>query len=65
MILVVERDPYVRELEAYFLEEAGYSVESAVDGITALERARELQPDILITEILVPKLDAMPSRDPA
>jgi CheY-like chemotaxis protein len=65
LILVVERDPHVRELEAYFLEEAGYSVEFAVDGITALERARELQPDILITEILVPKLDAMPSRDPA
>lgn len=59
LILVVERDPHVRELEAYFLEEAGYSVEFAGDGITALQRARELHPDILITEILVPKLDGL------
>jgi CheY-like chemotaxis protein len=59
LILVVERDPHVRELEAYFLEEAGYSVEFAADGLTALARARELRPDILITEILVPKLDGL------
>jgi CheY-like chemotaxis protein len=59
LILVVERDPHVRELEAFFLEEAGYSVEFAEDGIAALGRARELRPDILITEILVPKLDGL------
>lgn len=59
LILVVERDPHVRELEAFFLEEAGYNVEFASDGITALGRARELHPDILITEILVPKLDGL------
>lgn len=59
LILVVERDPHVRELEAFFLEEAGYSVEFAPDGIAALGRARELHPDILITEILVPKLDGL------
>jgi CheY-like chemotaxis protein len=59
IILVVERDPYVRELEAYFLEEAGFSVEFAEDGLSALARARELRPDILITEILVPKLDGL------
>jgi CheY-like chemotaxis protein len=59
IILVVERDPYVRELEAYFLGEAGFSVEFAEDGLSALARARELRPDILITEILVPRLDGL------
>jgi DNA-binding response OmpR family regulator len=59
LILVVERDPHVRELEAYFLEEAGYAVEFTMDGAAALERARELRPDIVITEILVPKLDGL------
>jgi CheY-like chemotaxis protein len=59
LILVVERDPHVRELESYFLEEAGYTVEFAADGLVALARARELQPDILITEILVPRLDGL------
>jgi CheY-like chemotaxis protein len=70
LILVVERDPHVRELERYFLEEAGYAVEFAEDGLAALEQARVLQPHILITEILVPRLDGLAlcrriKRDPA
>ena len=59
IILAVERDPHVRELEAYFLKEAGYAVEFAADGAAALERTRELRPDIVITEVLVPKLDGL------
>lgn len=59
LILVVERDPHVRELEAHFLHEAGYAVEFVVDGRSALEQARKLQPDVIITEILVPKLDGL------
>ncbi len=59
IILVVERDPHIRELESYFLNEAGFAVDFAADGIVALERARELQPDIIITEVLVPKLDGL------
>ena len=59
LILVVERDPHIRELESYFLNEAGFAVEFAGDGLVALERAKELCPDILITEVLVPKLDGL------
>lgn len=59
IILVVERDPHVRELELHFLQEAGYSVEFADDGNGALERVREIVPDILVTEILVPALDGL------
>lgn len=59
LILVVERDPAVRELEAFFLERAGYEVEFSEDGENALARAREVEPDILITEILVPRLDGL------
>jgi CheY-like chemotaxis protein len=59
IILVVERDPHVRELEAFFLNEAGYAVEFADDGPAALERTRRLRPDLVITEILVPKLDGL------
>jgi two-component system response regulator MprA len=59
IILVVERDPHIRELESYFLNEAGFVVDFAADGIAALERAKELLPDIIITEVLVPKLDGL------
>ncbi|HEV8215271.1 MAG TPA: response regulator [Gemmatimonadaceae bacterium] len=59
LILVVERDPHVRALESYFLNEAGFSVEFAADGAAALDRARELHPDIIISEVLVPKIDGL------
>jgi two-component system phosphate regulon response regulator PhoB len=59
LILVVERNPIVQRLERYFLEHAGFNVEFTADGITALARARELKPKILVTEILVPKLDGL------
>ena len=59
LILVIERNPVVQRLEKFFLEQAGYTVEFASDGETALARARELLPSILVTEIMVPKLDGL------
>jgi DNA-binding response OmpR family regulator len=59
IILVVERDPHVRDLEAFFLNEAGFGVEFAADGEAALAMARAMKPDIIITEVLVPKLDGL------
>src|SRR5690348_4904364 len=59
IILAVERDPHVRELESHFLHQAGYSVEFEQNGESALEQARRIVPDIIITEILVPALDGL------
>ncbi len=59
LILCVERDPHIRELEAYFLEQAGFVVHFLEDGAQALELARSLKPAIVITEILVPGLDGL------
>lgn len=59
LILVVERDPHVRELEAHFLQQAGFEVAFATDGRDALSQAQERVPDIVITEVLVPKLDGL------
>jgi CheY-like chemotaxis protein len=59
LILCVERDPHVRELEAYFLNQAGFVVHFAEDGAQALQLARTLKPTIIITEILVPGLDGL------
>ncbi len=59
LILVVDRDPHIRELEAHFLNQAGFAVEFAADGIAALEYCRHRSPDIIITEILVPRLDGL------
>jgi CheY-like chemotaxis protein len=59
LILVVERNPAVQRLERFFLEQAGYSVDFASDGVSALARAQELCPRIVVTEILVPRLDGL------
>ena len=59
LILVGERNPAVQRLERFFLEQAGYTVEFTSDGVVALARARELCPKIVVTEILVPRLDGL------
>jgi CheY-like chemotaxis protein len=59
LILVVERDPHIKKLERFFLEQAGYRIEFADDGLQGLERARALKPRILITEIMLPRLDGL------
>ena len=59
LILVVERNPIVQRLERYLLEQAGFTVEFANDGLSAFKLAQELKPRILITEILVPELDGL------
>jgi CheY-like chemotaxis protein len=58
-ILIVERDEVVRELQKFFLERAGYDIEFVADGESALERARECPPAVVVTEILVPKIDGL------
>jgi two-component system response regulator MprA len=58
-ILIAERDPSVRELQEHFLGVAGFAVEFAGNGLDALERARLLRPAVVITEILIPKLDGL------
>jgi CheY-like chemotaxis protein len=58
-VLIVERDPHVRELETHFLEEAGYVVTAAIDGHTALELAITTQPAVVVTEVLVARIDGL------
>lgn len=58
-VLIVEGDENVRELQRYFLCKAGFNVEFADDGQVALERARLALPSLIVTEILIPKLDGL------
>jgi CheY-like chemotaxis protein len=59
VVLIAERDQTVRELQRVFLERVGLAVEFADDGIAALERATAAPPAIVVTEILLPKLDGL------
>jgi CheY-like chemotaxis protein len=59
VVLIAERDQTVRELQAYFLGKAGFTVAFTDDGEAALERARELHPAVVVTEILIPRIDGL------
>ncbi|MBI3979200.1 MAG: response regulator [Chloroflexi bacterium] len=58
LILIVEKDPFMREVERRLLEKS-YQLEFVGDGVRALSRACELLPDLIVSEILVPKLDGL------
>jgi twitching motility two-component system response regulator PilH len=59
LILIAERDQTVRDLQQHFLSRAGFRVEFAGDGQAALERAAAARPALVVTEILIPKLDGL------
>jgi DNA-binding response OmpR family regulator len=56
-ILVVEDDLTLAETLEYNLSAEGYTVAAAADGLTALEVAREEQPDLIVLDIMLPGLD--------
>lgn len=58
-VLIAERDERVREFQKYFLDREGLAVEFVGDGEAALEAARQSQPDVIVTEILLPKVDGL------
>ncbi|MBC8161380.1 MAG: response regulator transcription factor [Roseiflexaceae bacterium] len=58
-ILLVEDDPTLSEALRYNLEREGYVVLPAVDGVTGLEIARREQPDMVILDIMLPRLDGL------
>lgn len=56
-VLLVEDDVTLAETVKYNLEREGYTVLHAADGMLALEIARREQPDILVLDIMLPRLD--------
>jgi DNA-binding response OmpR family regulator len=59
-VLVVEDAPEFRQMvEAIFEREEAYVVESCADGIVALERAREINPDVIILDVGLPGMDGV------
>lgn len=53
-ILVAEDQAPIRNLIEYKLRNSGYTVVSVEDGIAALERARQLNPDLILLDIMMP-----------
>lgn len=56
-ILVVEDELTLQETLAYNLKNQGYIVETARDGPSAIEKARENKPDLILLDIMLPGMD--------
>ena len=54
-ILVVDDEPDVRNFLAACIEDAGFQVETAVDGVDALEKVREDPPDLMTLDMVMPR----------
>ena len=58
-ILVVDDEESIMELLVYNLEKEGYNTLKAYDGITAVEMALKERPDLILLDIMIPKLDGI------
>jgi len=56
-ILVVEDEPVIRELMAILLEDEGYVVVQAEDGVEALETVAQHPVDLVLSDVKMPRLD--------
>ena len=56
-ILIVDDDPHLRELARVFLQHAGFDVYEACDGVEALSTFERLKVEIVILDIMMPKMD--------
>jgi CheY-like chemotaxis protein len=55
-ILIVEDDDQIRVLLCTILEQSGYSVRRAPDGVVALEEMRSEVPDIVLSDLYMPRM---------
>ncbi|MBM3131849.1 MAG: response regulator transcription factor [Chloroflexi bacterium] len=58
-ILIVDDEPPIIELLSYNLKRANYAVAIARDGEEALEQARRENPDLIILDLMLPRIDGL------
>jgi DNA-binding response OmpR family regulator len=58
-ILIVEDEKDIIEVLRYYLEKEGYRIHIAQDGFAALEVASRVVPDLILLDLMLPKLDGL------
>jgi two-component system response regulator ResD len=58
-VLVVDDEPVIADVVSRYLERAGYATEAAADGFEALKIAGEVQPDLVVLDLMLPGLDGL------
>ncbi|MGJ3240175.1 MAG: response regulator [Anaerolineae bacterium] len=58
-ILIIEDDVKTSNLLRLYLRQSGYQAEIANDGQTGLDMARRIQPDLIVLDLMLPKMDGL------
>ena len=58
-ILVIEDDRSILETVSYNLKREGHTVRTAEDGVTGLRLAREAQPDLIVLDLMLPRMSGL------
>jgi len=58
-ILVVEDEPSIAEVVALYLQRAGYQVQTAADGKTAMSLLEKEFPDLVVLDLMLPEVDGL------
>ena len=58
-ILIVDDEQPIRDILVYNLKKEGYNTIEASDGITAVDIAQKKRPDLILLDIMLPKLDGL------
>jgi CheY-like chemotaxis protein len=56
-VLIVDDDPWILRMVSTLLEKRGYEIVTAGDGEEALAKAERTAPDLIITDVMMPKVD--------
>jgi two-component system, OmpR family, response regulator len=56
-ILIVDDDPHIRELARVFLRNEGFEIGEAADGVEALAKLETVKVDLVVLDIMMPKMD--------
>jgi len=56
-VLIVEDEPHIVESLSFVLGREGYAVSSVLDGQAAVERLRHDPPDLMILDVMIPRLN--------
>jgi DNA-binding response OmpR family regulator len=57
LILVVDDEPNIVDLTTLYLEREGFKVDSAGDGLSALEKVERRSPALIVLDIMLPEVD--------
>jgi len=63
-VLVVEDEPMVREVLARYLERDGFRVDAVEDGEQAIEAFSTARPDLVLLDLMLPRVDGFGSLPP-